>query len=202
MSIFLYHSKYEALQEIFEIESIHNNWKSNKISSNSLLLLISKDNYSLEELGLSSHSISTLLSKMWPNRPKNNGKLCYYLLSVYLLKYCKHCKCVKETSLFYKNSAEADGYNTYCKSCYYLKTFKYKRKYQANYRAEFANRTVSWANKNIIAAIYNNCPEGYQVDHIIPLNGKLVSGLHVENNLQYLTKRDNLEKSNKYALLA
>ena len=61
-------------------------------------------------------------------------------------------------------------------------------------------RTPLWADLNKIKEIYDNCPEGYEVDHIIPLQGKLVSGLHVPDNLQYLTKSENCSKGNHYEI--
>jgi hypothetical protein len=39
----------------------------------------------------------------------------------------------------------------------------------------------------------------WHVDHIIPLRGKLVSGLHVWNNFQVIPKETNLQKGNKHA---
>lgn len=51
--------------------------------------------------------------------------------------------------------------------------------------------------KKEILEIYKNCPDGYQVDHIIPLMGKDFSGLHVPWNLQYLTIEENQKKGNR-----
>ena len=49
-----------------------------------------------------------------------------------------------------------------------------------------------------IIEIYENCPKGMQVDHIIPIQNKSVSGLHVPWNMQYLTKEENVRKNNKF----
>jgi hypothetical protein len=60
--------------------------------------------------------------------------------------------------------------------------------------------TPKWANLEKIKQIYLNCPSGYHVDHIVPLNNSVVCGLHVESNLQYLTAKENMRKSNKFTV--
>ncbi len=52
-----------------------------------------------------------------------------------------------------------------------------------------------------IRQFYKNCPSSMVVDHIIPLQGKKVSGLHVIWNLQYLTPTQNMSKGNKYGII-
>lgn len=65
-------------------------------------------------------------------------------------------------------------------------------------RAVRKKQTPVWADKQAIKDFYLECPPHKHVDHIIPLRGKLVSGLHVHTNLQYLTKRKNLSKSSYF----
>ena len=67
------------------------------------------------------------------------------------------------------------------------------------YRAAKDHRTVSWANHDVIRDIFRLAKQsGLTVDHIVPLRGELVCGLHVENNLQLLTLAENVRKGNKF----
>lgn len=70
--------------------------------------------------------------------------------------------------------------------------------YNAKYRASKLKATPKWADLEKIKIIYRECPTGYHVDHIVPLQHPLVCGLHCEFNLQHLTAEENLRKSNKF----
>lgn len=81
------------------------------------------------------------------------------------------------------------------------KEYLAKRRYhEAMRRARKLQATPKWLTKEQVGeirALYNNCPEGYHVDHIMPLRGKNLSGLHVPWNLQCLPGIVNKVKSNK-----
>ena len=77
----------------------------------------------------------------------------------------------------------------------------WKRSATAKRRAAQLQAIPSWANLDKIKAIYIEAKQtGLVVDHIIPLQGKLVCGLHVENNLQLLTASENSQKHNKFTV--
>ena len=73
------------------------------------------------------------------------------------------------------------------------------------YKLAKINRTPDWAIEDIIKVYYymsNKMTEiikvGYTVDHIIPLQWKIVSWLHTHTNLQVMKWSDNYSKNNKF----
>jgi len=151
--------------------------------------------------GCSRTTILNNIKKYLPELSSSGGGELYArVLNIIEHKKCYKCSIIKP----YSDMKGRDGTADYlCKKCgreqessEYGKSQKRHR--EAKRRAAKLQRTVAWADLAAISDFYMKCPEGYEVDHIIPLQGKLVSGLHVENNLQYLKQRENRSKSNKY----
>ena len=94
----------------------------------------------------------------------------------------------KANRSYYKNKSKQHYLDN--KTYYYIRS--------SNKRALKLKAIPKWANLEKIKEIYQKRKKGYHVDHIIPLQGKNVCGLHVENNLQYLKAKDNLSKGNNF----
>lgn len=81
------------------------------------------------------------------------------------------------------------------------------RHHSAKRRAVRLQRTPAWADMNRIRDLHNLAARMtietgvvHHVDHVIPLQGKLVSGLHVHQNMQVLIGSVNSSKGNRYRL--
>lgn len=76
------------------------------------------------------------------------------------------------------------------------------------YQLAKLNRTPAWLtaidyeriqNEYKLAEILRKLTnQQWHVDHIIPLQGKIVSGLHVPSNLRVVVAKENIAKSNKF----
>ena len=118
------------------------------------------------------------------------------------------CKCKKDWKINNKDKAKAISR-------------KADRKFQRNNpdkmnaknarrRSAKLKRTPNWLTSDdhqLInglykkAALFNKyCKQKYQVDHRIPLQGKLVSGLHTPLNLRVIPSKQNLSKGNYYEI--
>jgi hypothetical protein len=120
---------------------------------------------------------------------------------------CKDCK-NKGNQKYHSNNRDKE-------SLYSKKYFKSVGKFQtakiceisARRRARKLQATPKWLSgsdltaikcKYSVAAMFNKYSDvRYAVDHIVPLQGKTVCGLHVPWNLQVIPVKDNLKKGNK-----
>ena len=115
-----------------------------------------------------------------------------------------------ETRLAY-NAEYYKQHLEYCKA--YRKEYKQLNKgcinnINARRRAEVIKRTPMWlteVEKQYIKALYiladlqtKLTGIKWHVDHIVPLQGKIVSGLHIPKNMRVIPAIDNMKKGNRY----
>lgn len=169
-------------------------------------------------LGLGESGLEHILHRQFkPLVGKSSTeKWDYWLLGLVNLRRCPRCLGILHLDSFSRTTTHI----SICKECDNARSKKYRSEHliecrsrgvthyennkndyffrNAQRRAAKVQATVPWANQEKMRFIYRNCPIGHHVDHIIPLQGKLVSGLHVETNLQYLLAKENLIKGNRF----
>src|SRR5690242_7881117 len=69
-----------------------------------------------------------------------------------------------------------------------------RAKLNRNLRMIEAQADLEYSEKILVRDFYYNCPEGYEVDHIIPI---AKGGKHCLSNLQYLTPQENRKKASR-----
>lgn len=148
-------------------------------------------------------------NKLYSEKQKASGKSFYNKES--RMKYIsknkeKHLRWIKNWNIKNKERRKIHRQNSKLKD--YDKYLVRVREYTAKRRCSKLQRTPKWLtlfDKQYIKHIYIQARElekldgiKRHVDHIIPLKGKNVSGLHVPQNLQILTETENLTKSSTY----
>lgn len=114
--------------------------------------------------------------------PRGTCKICGNIKGSYSRRFCsKECQAIGQT----KYTEEEK-----------IKVSKIRNKIaQSKWRAKGWRKLDPNSDPKRIREIYENCPEGYEVDHILPLS---LGGKHHEDNLQYLPKELNRKKGNRW----
>lgn len=147
------------------------------------------------------------------------GKLCEkhpeFKGERFLDHACVECKRLKNIAKRTKNKDKVREYNLMYKSENKEKVLAKNREYMHSYKNTdtfklsrklgkvvrergISCQVISKYFKDQVSEVYRNCPDGHHVDHIIPLKGKGVSGLHVPWNMQYLAAKENIKKGIAY----
>jgi len=120
----------------------------------------------------------------------------------------KERKALMDKSYYEQNKEKVQKYLSQYKKMYRQSNAGKLNAQEAKRRAAKVQRTPVWLTNfdwlkiqclYQVAAMYSKeSGEPWHVDHIIPLQGKLASGLHVPNNLQVIPGATNMAKRNKF----
>lgn len=138
-------------------------------------------------------------------------------------KVCTKCNIGKTLESFKLTKSAANGRSSWCKKCHSADSVRWQREnrdkrnsyksrwkktekgklhnkvHRKKYKAVSKKAQPLWANLKTMRAIYSMASKlNVDVDHIVPLRGKLVCGLHCEGNLQLLSRKENQKKTNKF----
>jgi hypothetical protein len=133
--------------------------------------------------------------------------------------YCKVCAYEKTKASYKANPERRNEHGRRFSKQYYLNNKDKKKAYYGENKVRYASlsakrrasillRTPKWLSVEQLKEIETEyalrewCSEvmgeEYHVDHIVPLQGKKVSGLHVPWNLRVIPASKNISKSNKF----
>ena len=124
------------------------------------------------------------------------------------MKQCKSCLETKDRSEFYPRFTTKDGLYSVCKTCHKTKTAAHKKIHGTAKSVSVPDRCVPhWLTEGdwqeikamYLQAVHLSQATGsrYVIDHIYPLRGSNVSGLHVPSNLRVVSAQENQKKYNK-----
>lgn len=156
-----------------------------------------KDNQRFDKLYPSCKACRSIYIKS--DKAKENDRARYFKraekLKAYLKnKYFENAKTIKSRVALYRSRNPEK--HLHCSLAWQKNNPGKSNARHFRYKAAKLKRIPKWAEIDAIKAFYEACPKGMHVDHIIPLRGKEISGLHVLNNLQYLTPSENCRKGN------
>jgi 5-methylcytosine-specific restriction endonuclease McrA len=101
-------------------------------------------------------------------------------------KFCSGCLLDKKVSEYSKSVNHKGGITPLCKGCSISSGAQIRKLNKEKNEYTLANE-LSWLSEDPLT-----------VDHIVPLQGKNVSGLHVPWNLQILPSKKNTSKGNRH----
>jgi len=123
-------------------------------------------------------------------------------------KSCMECRAIVNRRLREQESPEQKETRLEMSRSWFKKNKHMRSVYEAEYQHSKLQRTPKWLNEEdfwMIKEIYSLAALRskvfgflWHVDHIIPVRGKKVSGLHVPSNLQVIPWIDNVKKHNKF----